>query len=372
MKRNALKFIALAAAAALVLSSCAKSTNASSSGGTNSATSAGGAGSSGQKTLVVANWKGYGSDADYGAPVFEKMYNCKVVHQYFTSEDEMLTMLQTGGMGKIDVLLPNSTYIKTAYDEGLIQPIDTSKLTNYASLDNTWKNFSDANINDKTYAVPWTWGTTSLGYNPTLVKEKITSWSSLWSPKYAGKIGFFDDYETAIMTAALYLKEPDPMKPDLDKVKAALQQLKKNTKVLWSSYDDYLKPYSANEIAIGNMWTGTATQLSKGKHPVTYITPDEGTIGWGDFWAIAKNAPDYDLSLKWIDFMTGEQFQTAFATGENAHCPVNSLVTTKLTTEQKKVLWIYPSAPKKICIEQALDTQTRQAWLNLWNTVKAS
>lgn len=368
MKRNALKLTALAAAAALVLSSCASGAGESGSGSSGSGSSE----ASDQKTLVVANWKGYGSDADYGAPVFEKKYNCKVVHQYFTSEDEMLTMLQTGGMGKIDVILPNSTYIKTAYDEGLIQPIDTSKLTGYDKLDDTWKNFSEANIDGKTYAVPWTWGTTSLGYNPSLVQEKITSWSSLWDSKYAGKVGFFDDYETAIMTAAMYLKEPDPMKPDLDKVKTALQQLKKNTKVLWSSYDDYLKPYAANEIAIGNMWTGTATQLSKGNHPVAYITPDEGTVGWGDFWAIAKDAPQYDLALKWIDFMTGEEFQTAFATGDNAHCPVNTAVTAKLTDDQKKALWIYPSAPTKIVIEQALDTQTRQAWLNLWNTVKAS
>ena len=45
------------------------------------------------RTLTVANWKGYGSDSAYGAVVFEKMYNVKVVHQYFTSLEEMLTML---------------------------------------------------------------------------------------------------------------------------------------------------------------------------------------------------------------------------------------------------------------------------------------
>ena len=58
------------------------------------------------RTLTVANWKGYGSDSAYGAVVFEKMYNVKVVHQYFTSLEEMLTMLRAGGMGKIDVPFP--------------------------------------------------------------------------------------------------------------------------------------------------------------------------------------------------------------------------------------------------------------------------
>jgi len=60
------------------------------------------------KTLTVLNWKGYGSDADYSVGVFEEMYNCKVEHVYFTSLEEMLTMLRTGGLGTIDVLLPNS------------------------------------------------------------------------------------------------------------------------------------------------------------------------------------------------------------------------------------------------------------------------
>lgn len=52
------------------------------------------------RTLTVANWKGYGSDSAYGAVVFEKMYNVKVVHQYFTSLEEMLTMLRAVGWAR--------------------------------------------------------------------------------------------------------------------------------------------------------------------------------------------------------------------------------------------------------------------------------
>ena len=61
------------------------------------------------QTLTVLNWNGYGSDADYSELVFEEMYNCEVNHVYFTTLDEMLNMLRTGGLGTIDVLLPNSS-----------------------------------------------------------------------------------------------------------------------------------------------------------------------------------------------------------------------------------------------------------------------
>jgi len=325
------------------------------------------------KTLTVANWKGYGSDASYGAAEFEKLYNCKVVHQYFTSLEEMLTMLRTGGMGKIDVLLPNSQYVKPAKDQGLIQPIDVSKVPSYQNVMQTLKDFPDAKgAKGEIYAVPWTWGTTSLGYNPSIIKDKITSWSALWDPKYAGKVGFFDDYNTAILTAAMYLKETDPGNPDLAKVKVALLKLKVNTKTFWSSYDGFIKPYTTNEIVIGNMWTGIASKLKNAGQPVNYIYPDEGTVGWTDFWAIAKDAPNYDLACKWIDFMAGKQFQTAFATDkDNAHCPVNTKVIEKLTDDQKKVLWIYPQAPTKLTLQQSQDDATAQKWLDLWNEVKS-
>ena len=48
-----------------------------------------------ERTLTVANWQGYGSDAEYAVKPFEEKYNCKVVHQYFDSEEALLNMLRT-------------------------------------------------------------------------------------------------------------------------------------------------------------------------------------------------------------------------------------------------------------------------------------
>jgi len=384
MRKMSLTLLALILCVMMVFAGCSNNTNtAPSQSATQSAAPSESAGATATvsqsaqedfsgKTLTVANWKGYGSDADYGAKAFEAKYNCKVEHVYFTSLEEMLTMLKTGGLGKIDVILPNSQYIKPALDQGLIQPIDVSKISTYGKLMESLTSFADANgSNGEVYAVPWTWGTTSLGYNPDVIKKEIDSWSALWDAQYAGKVGLFDDFNTEIMIAALYLGE-DPYNPDLDKVKDALLKLKANTKTFWASYDDFIKPYTAGEITIGNMWTGIASQLKSADEPVSYVYPKEGTIGWTDFWAIAKDAPNYDLALKWIEFMTDTEFQTAFATDVNAHCPVNTDVLNSLTDDQKKVLWIYPEAPKNIVLQASQEEADRQAWLDLWNEVKAS
>ena len=322
--------------------------------------------------LTVMNWKGYGSDADYSAKVFEEMYNCKVEHVYFTSLEEMLTMLRTGGLGTIDALLPNSNVLLQAIQEGLIQPIDTSKLENYNDLRDDLKNFDDAiDDNGDVYGIPWAWGTTSLGYNTEVIDEEITSWKALWDDKYAGKVAYFDDYNTAILTAALYLEEEDPYNPDLVKIEEALLDLKANTRTYWSSYDDFLKPFSAGEIVIGNMWVGLASTIYRSGDPVNYIYPVEGAVGWSDFWAIAKDAPNYELALKWVDFMSGVQFQTDFANDPYGAIPSNTKVLDSLSDELKMAFFIYPEPPTNLVMQASQDEATKQAWLEVWNNVKS-
>ena len=78
--------------------------------------------------LHVLNWQGYGTDEKWALEVFEKKTGIKVVHDYFNSEQEMLTKLRTSP-GTYDVVLMNNIYVKDAAKEGLIQPIDEKKIS---------------------------------------------------------------------------------------------------------------------------------------------------------------------------------------------------------------------------------------------------
>ena len=74
--------------------------------------------------IKVLNWQGYGTDEKWALEMFEKKTGIKVVHDYFNSEQEMLTKLRTSP-GTYDVVLMNNIYVMDAANEGLIQPIDT-------------------------------------------------------------------------------------------------------------------------------------------------------------------------------------------------------------------------------------------------------
>ncbi|HRX36896.1 MAG TPA: spermidine/putrescine ABC transporter substrate-binding protein, partial [Aestuariivirga sp.] len=54
--------------------------------------------------IRVLNWQGYGTDEAFAVEAFEKKTGTTVVHDYFTSEQEMLTKLRTNP-GAYDVVL---------------------------------------------------------------------------------------------------------------------------------------------------------------------------------------------------------------------------------------------------------------------------
>ena len=99
--------------------------------------------------LHVLNWQGYGTDEAWAVKDFEAKNGCKVVHDYFNSEEEMLTKLRTNP-GTYDVVLVNSSYTAAAAKEGLLQPIDTSKITNWKNLTPKLRDSSYLNTDGKT------------------------------------------------------------------------------------------------------------------------------------------------------------------------------------------------------------------------------
>lgn len=332
-------------------------------------------GSGAQKTLVVANWKGYGSDADYAVKTFEKANNCKVVHQYINSEDEYINILKQGGTGKIDVFLPNLAYMQRVIKEGLVVPLDKSKLNNYNDLIPQMRDAKGlCDASGKFYAVPWVFGTTGIGYNTDSITKAPTSLAELWNKDYSGKIAFNDEPTTAVLTAALYLKSPDPYNPDLDAVKKALIEAKKNSKLLWATSDDFTKAFTSGSVVLGNIWCGTATSLSHSGQKISYVYPEEGVIEWQDNWCIAKGTQNEDLAYKWLNFMTSKEFLTQFTSDLSAEPPVpaNQKVLQSMSDENKKALWVYPAVPKNLVMQQALPDETSKKWLDLWNEVKAS
>ena len=108
MKTN--KFFALLLALAMLLALAACGNASADTNETNTTTGA-------KRKLVVANWQSYATDSDYGAAHFAELYDCEVEHYFLSSIPELLSVLENGGVGQIDVVCINPLYLQQYLQE---------------------------------------------------------------------------------------------------------------------------------------------------------------------------------------------------------------------------------------------------------------
>lgn len=330
-------------------------------------------GSSGKNNLVVATWKGYGSDLDWALAEFKKLTGASVTFQYMESEQGLIDLLKNGGTGKIDVALPNLQYTRPAIAADLLEPLDTAELVNYQEIFREFRTLPDLTSGDETYAVPWFWGTVGMFHSTKTESGGLDSWAALWDPAFKGKIALGDDPTAMILVGALYLGE-NPDDPDLAKVEKALKQLKANAKMLWTTKDDFTRAFTTGSITAGNVLGSLAGQLISEHKPLAFTIPKEGAIGFLDNWTIVKGTAKKDLAYQWIDYMCSKGFQARWAANAawSSPVPANQLAVGALDSAAVSRLQVDTSVLPRLAMQKYLAPEKLQAWTDVWNRVKAS
>jgi len=328
--------------------------------------------------LHILNWQGYGSDEAWAVKQFEDAHGVKIVHDYFTSLDEMLTKLRTSP-GTYDAVQINIAYLKPALDDKLIQSIDQSKITVWDSLAPSLRDLPELRQGTKDlYAVPWTWGATGLVYNTKDFPNGFDSIEVLWDPKYAGQIGMSDSYEDAFLFAALRagIKQPyQNLTPEnLATIRKNLAALTPNVKAYWQSEDEFNRLFASSEIKIGVYWSGSASRAANvSKLPIKFVVPKEGAEGWVDSWTIAANAPNAAMATEWINFMSSPEFFLEWDKVAGAPVPANSKTFDQLPKESfTRVVFGDAQNVSRLVFASFLPEKTRNDLLQVWQEAKLS
>ena len=118
---------------------------------------------------------------------FTKETGVKVTMSTYACDEAMYAkMCMTDGGGS-DIVVPSTDFTARMRKDGLLQPLDKTKLTNLKHLDPGLMNqpFDPDNI----YSVPYIWGSTGIAVNvKNSVAAGITSFADLWNPELKGKI----------------------------------------------------------------------------------------------------------------------------------------------------------------------------------------
>lgn len=322
------------------------------------------------ETLTVMNWQGYVSDFDWAVERFEELTGATVEHVYKNSDPDAVNILQNGGIGEIGAAMINHGYIEIMAEQGLLEPLDVSQIPVFAETYPALQDVPAIHYNGEVYGVPWVWGFTTLVFVED-VTGPVDSWDPVWDSSFAGKVAFYDDPQTAVMTSAYHLGL-DPADPnlDLDAIKADLIALKPDVALYWSGADEWVRAFSTGQAVIGNGFPATTKQVESPS--VSMAIPAQGSVGWLDTWTIVKDAPNPELAKAWIEFMSGEEFQTRAITDEpeSFAFPANVNAPFEVFTDFLGTDITADDIPSLDFI--AVSPETLEEWTRLWQEVKAS
>ena len=321
--------------------------------------------------IRVLNWQGYGTDEAWAVEAFEKKTGNKVVHDYFTSEQEMLTKLRTNP-GAYDVVLINSAFTKQAKDEGLIARIDTSDMPNVKDLAPNMGQNADLAPGCEVHGVAWTWGVTSVTINKDMVKTPPDSLAVLWDAQYAGKVSIRDDGVEAIQFAALATGQNINDIKDMEAVKGKLKALMPQVKAFWSSESDWNQFFAAGDFVVSTFWSGGAGRSASKGLPVQFVVPKEGAIGWLDGLSIPATSKNPDAARAFINYMIDPEFYVKWAANGAPSSANNKASAALPDTDFNKVTLGDPAVVARVQFMQPLSDETRKAYLELWQDIKTA
>ena len=255
-------------------------------------------------TLNVYNWGLYISDGSDDSvnviSAFEELTGIKVNYTTFDSNESLYAKMKSGG-ASYDVIFPSEYMIGKMAKEGMLAPLNYDNIPNFANIGEKYTDwdFDPANV----YSVPYTWGTTGLIYNTTMVEEPPTSWSALWDVEYTNNVLMFNNSRDAYAIAAKMLGlSLNPQ--SVEEVTTVMDALKQQKNVVQAYVmDEIFDKMEGGEAAMAPYYAGDALTMIDENPDLAFVHPEEGVNFFVDSMCIPANAKNKEAAEMFINYM---------------------------------------------------------------------
>ena len=234
--------------------------------------------------------------------------------------------------------------LKKVFPTGVIQPMDTSRLTYYdqiVPLFKTGKLLPDSVIaqgtaphtvgfvdgpDSRDFAtgetgwftmVPTIYNADTLGIRPDLVGREITSWADIMDPAFKGKSAIINVPSIGIMDAAMIMEAMGNMTygdkgnmttAEIDATIDFLIKAKQDGqfRAFWKSFDESVNLMSSGEVVIQSMWSPAVAAVRSKGIACTYQPLKEGYRSWGGGMGLAAHlsGAQLDAAYEYINWYT--------------------------------------------------------------------
>ena len=233
---------------------------------------------------------------------------------------------------------------KKVFPAGVLQPMDTSKLTYFDKLVPlfiTGKLTPDSVIaqgtaphtvgfveaqDSTTFAksptnwftmVPTIYNADTLGIRPDLVGREIKNWKDILDPAFKGKTSILNIPSIGIMDAAMimesagaikYADKGNMTKDEIDKTIAFMIDTKKKGqfRAFWKTFDESVNLMASGEVVIQSMWSPAVAAVRAKGIACKYQPLEEGYRAWGGGLGLAKHLSgiQLDAAYEYINWYT--------------------------------------------------------------------
>jgi len=268
----------------------------------------------------------------------------------------------------VDTLESGMDFVKYAWDEKLIAPIDLSRVPSWKRAPRLfWEGQESPSSpvgfgdnpgrmmyvdKEKTRAkyIPYMYQFDSVGYHPDRVpaKNNVLSWGELFNPKWRGKVALYGVDWLGMLDAALgmhalgLLKAADLTnltEKEVDTVILFLKEKKKegHFRAFWKAFGELVNLMVAQEVWIADAWWPVVVEVRKKGVPCRYAEAVEGYRAWAVGSSLSATAKNVEGAYQWLNFWL-EGFAGAEQSKLGFYSPVDTYKK-YLTPEQVRELY---------------------------------
>lgn len=253
--------------------------------------------------VAWVGWQGYDEPLKAGSFLADRQVELSTT--YINSNEEILTKLQAGGKGQIDLVTIYYGHVPLMIEAGLAEPIDESRVPGMGEVFPEFLNVDVLRKDGQLYAVPFTWGTLSMVYDPAGTATP-TSWRDCLKDEVKGKVAMVDDMTGLLATwAPIAVGTATPTRIDLEQLRATIDLLieikTKHARTFSPSYGEAVDLFARGEVVTSAIGWDAMLGFAAGKgKQLAYVIPAEGAMVFMDTLVIPAEAPNRELAYELI------------------------------------------------------------------------
>ena len=297
---------------------------------------------------------------------FEKETGVRIRYSNFDYDEDMLAKLAEAKGGDYDLVIADDYIIELAIKEGLVQKLDTSRLSNYDNLNPAFMSqFYDP---ENEYTVPFGAGIVLLMYDPALTDVEITGYEDLWIPALEDNIALTANYRV-VNGIALKLMGESYNTEDLEVIRAAgkkMLELAPNVRVINDNNTQDL--LISGEVAVAFLYTSQVSAALSARPDLKVVYPEEG-LGFGIMAGfIPSQAPNADAAYAFLDYINRPENAAACFEYLGYYC-TNKAAEEFISDEMKNMIVL----PENVAEGESIKNISQEAedlHAQIWNQFK--